>query len=104
MSRVCRSRYLLFKGQIYAVKYFFSRGYDCGPAGDGSVSAKAVQEKMTALIAAEDKAHPYSDQELTDRLAAEHIYIARRTVAKFRRQLGIPKSCIRRQLKNSLIR
>lgn len=104
VSRVCRSRYLLFEGQIYAVKYFFSRGYDCGPAGDGSVSAKAVQEKMTALIAAEDKAHPYSDQELTDRLAAEHIYIARRTVAKFRRQLGIPKSCIRRQLKNSLIR
>ena len=102
VSRVCRSRYLLFEGQIYAVKYFFTRGYDYGPAGDGSVSARAVQEKMTALIEGEDKAHPYSDQELTDRLAAEQIYIARRTVTKFRLQLGIPKSSIRKQLKNSL--
>jgi RNA polymerase sigma-54 factor len=49
------------------------------------------------MIDAEDKARPLSDEELVKRFTAEGIDIARRTVAKYREELGIPSSRRRRQ-------
>ena len=54
------------------------------------MSARSVKEKITTLIGAEDPGNPLSDQEIADRLSKdEGLRIARRTVAKYRDQLGI---------------
>ena len=67
---------------------------------EGEISDQAIRQKMAELIKEEDAAHPYSDQELTDRFAAADIHIARRTITKFRLKMRIPNSSIRRRLKN----
>ena len=54
-------------------------------------------KKIQALIANEDKEHPYSDQDVADYFSALHITIARRTITKFRQKLNIPNSNIRRR-------
>ena len=60
------------------------------------VSSLAVKNKIRGLIEAEDPAHPLSDARLAELLSREGIQIARRTVAKYREELRIPASSIRR--------
>ncbi len=59
-------------------------------ADGASVSQKTVQDRLKALVASEPRGKPYSDQKLADILSSEGFMIARRTVAKYRDQLGIP--------------
>ena len=53
------------------------------------MSSKAAKTRISEIIAAEDKARPLSDQKIVDMLKADGLNIARRTVAKYREQLGI---------------
>lgn len=95
VSRVCRHRYVLFEGRIYPLQSFLATAYPSDT--EGSVSDKVVMEKIAALIASEDKSHPYSDQDLSECLAlSDRISVARRTVTKLRQKLNIPNSRIRR--------
>ena len=57
-----------------------------------AVSAAAVKSHMQELLAAEDRYKPYSDQKLTEMLAERGVVVSRRTVAKYREELGIPAS------------
>lgn len=85
---------------MYRLQDFFAQAYACqNEYEDGEISDQAIKEKIRDHIAAEEPDHPWSDQELADWLAAQQIHIARRTVAKFRLQLQIPNSTIRRRLK-----
>ncbi|NCO19165.1 MAG: RNA polymerase factor sigma-54, partial [Gammaproteobacteria bacterium] len=61
------------------------------------VSATAVRAILERLIREEDPDQPLSDQVLVERLAASGLLLARRTVAKYREQLGIPNSSQRRR-------
>lgn len=100
VSRVCHGRYVLFSGHVYRLQDFFAQAYACqNEYEDGEISDQAIKEKIRDHIAAEAPDYPWSDQELADWLAAQQIHIARRTVAKFRLQLQIPNSTIRRRLK-----
>lgn len=99
VSRVCRGRFVLFQGRTCPVQDFFAQAYRDDADMYGEISDKEIQQKMLALVASEDPAHPYSDQELSDTLSAENIHIARRTITKFRQKLNIPNSSIRRRLK-----
>ena len=56
----------------------------------------AVKQSVKELIESEDRAHPYSDQELSRLLGRRNIKISRRTVAKYREELGIKGSLDRR--------
>ena len=95
VSRVCRHRYVLFEGRIYPLQSFLATAYPSDT--EGSVSDKVIMEKIAALIASEDKSHPYSDQDLSECLAlSDRISVARRTVTKLRQKLNIPNSRIRR--------
>lgn len=95
VSRVCRHRYVLFEGRIYPLQSFLATAYPSDT--EGSVSDKVVMEKIAALVASEDKSHPYSDQDLSECLAlSDRISVARRTVTKLRQKLNIPNSRIRR--------
>jgi RNA polymerase sigma-54 factor len=62
------------------------------------VSSRSVKESISALIEGEDKQEPLSDQAIADELGKEGIKIARRTVAKYRVQLGINSQRYRKQM------
>ncbi len=89
ISRVSNGKYMQTPHGVKELKYFFDSRVGREDGGD-DVSARSVKEKITTLIGAEDPGNPLSDQEIADRLSKEEgLRIARRTVAKYRDQLGI---------------
>lgn len=79
---------------LFSTGHFFSRKTG---GGDRPLSEQALRLWIARMVREEDPAHPYSDQDLSERLAAEGITLARRTVAKYRKALGIPPSYRRRR-------
>ena len=65
--------------------------------GEEAISDQQAKGALKALVAAEDPAHPLSDQALAEALAKQGIPMARRTVAKYREQLGIASTRERRR-------
>src|SRR5215831_4698806 len=78
---------------VFPLKYFFQPGIFS--AQGGPVATVAVKDALRAVIGTEDTAHPLSDMALASALRARGFAIARRTVAKYRDELGIPP-CHRR--------
>ncbi len=70
--------------------------------GENGPAAKAVRHRIRALVAAEAPGAILSDDAIVERLRADGIEIARRTVAKYRKALRIPSSAERRRLKATL--
>jgi len=97
VSRAIANKYIRTPHGVFEFKYFFTPGYqnDSG----ASVSNTSVKEMIADQIAGEDKAAPFSDQELVSKLQEKGINIARRTVAKYREELGILPSNLRRDYK-----
>ena len=94
VSRAIANKYLKTPHGIFDFKYFFTPGYQA--ESGASVSNTSVKEMIADLISIEDKGGPLSDQELVTKLQAKGITIARRTVAKYREELGILPSNLRR--------
>ena len=95
MSRVTTNKYVHTQQGIFELKYFFNAGISRGDGDD--LASEAVKTKIKALIDREDQSKPFSDQKLVTLLAEENINIARRTVAKYREQLGVGSSSKRRR-------
>jgi RNA polymerase sigma-54 factor len=97
VSRAIANKYIRTPHGVFEFKYFFTPGYqnDSG----ASVSNTSVKEMIADLVAGEDKGAPFSDQELVAKLQEKGINIARRTVAKYREELGILPSNLRRDYK-----
>jgi RNA polymerase sigma-54 factor len=72
---------------VFLLKYFFTGRVS---ASDGDVSVKRAKVVLEDIIDDEDKSSPLSDEELTAELSKRGIRVARRTVAKYRRELDIP--------------
>ena len=96
VSRVTTNKYLHTPQGIFELKYFFNAGISRTTGDD--LASEAVKTRIKKLIDAEDTGHPYSDQKLVELLEQEGIDIARRTVAKYREQLGVLSSSKRRKL------
>ncbi len=95
VSRATTGKYIHTPRGTFELKHFFSVAI---PTIDGkTVSATAVRATLERLIRDEDPDHPLSDQILVERLADSGLLLARRTVAKYREQLGIPNSSQRRR-------
>ena len=95
VSRATTGKYVHTPRGTFELKYFFSVAI---PTEDGRpVSATAVKARLDALIREEDPARPLSDQALAECLAEDGLKLARRTVAKYRDQLGIANSSKRRR-------
>jgi RNA polymerase sigma-54 factor len=77
------------------MKYFFTPGYQT--AGGESMSNTSVKEAILDLVKAEDGNSPLSDKEIVEILSERGIPIARRTVAKYRTELNILPSNMRRK-------
>ena len=95
ISRTVADKYADTPRGIFALRDFFMGGTQT--AGGQEVSWDRVRVRLKALIGAEDKSGPLSDEQLVEMLRAEGIDLARRTVAKYREELDIPSSRRRRQ-------
>ncbi|MFT5337391.1 MAG: RNA polymerase sigma-54 factor [Luteibaculaceae bacterium] len=96
ISRVANSKYIQTPYGNYLLKYFFSEALT---SSDGEqVSSREVKAILDESIAGEDKKKPLTDQKLMAVLEEKGYNIARRTVAKYREQLGIPVARLRKEL------
>ena len=93
VSRAIREKYLQCARGVYPLSFFFSR--EVGAAGEGT-SVHQIKSRLRELVEGEDKARPLSDQKLCQLLEGEGVTISRRTVAKYRDELGISSASGRR--------
>lgn len=91
VSRTLGHKALQCRQGVFPLGWFFGRA-----VGEG-LSPQGVQARIAQLVAEEDSRCPHSDQELMERLQAEGIPVARRTVAKYRQALGLPPSYRRKR-------
>jgi RNA polymerase sigma-54 factor len=95
VSRAIANKYIRTPHGVFPFKYFFTPGYK---AGNGeSVSNKTIKDMISQIIEEENPAKPFSDQSIVDQLKTKKIEIARRTVAKYREELGILPTNLRRR-------
>lgn len=90
VSRAIRGKYLQYKRTVL-IKDLFQGGLE-NKGADEDVSIDNIKERLKQLVEKEDKEKPLSDQQLVERLKEQGITISRRTVAKYRTQLGIRDS------------
>lgn len=94
VSRAVRHKYMQTPRGLYPMKFFFTGGTQ---SEEGDVQTwDAVKQKISEMVAAEDKQNPLSDDEIVKKLGEGGINIARRTVTKYRKALNIPTSRQRR--------
>ena len=96
ISRVVGGKYVHCDFGVYELKYFFSEGV-ATHSGD-KVSSREVKAIIDDVIRQEDKSRPLSDRALAEILDARGFQIARRTISKYRKQLGIPVARMRREI------
>ncbi len=95
ISRVTTNKYVHTPQGVFELKYFFNSAIN---SLDGeSIASESVKEHIRNIIKSENKAKPYSDQEVADLLRNLNINIARRTVAKYRETMGILPSRKRKE-------
>ncbi|WP_417601598.1 RNA polymerase sigma-54 factor [Pararhodobacter oceanensis] len=95
ISRAVSGKAIDVDGRLWPLSVFFSSAIK---GADGPVAAGAVKKRLAELIAGEPAGQPLSDESLVEKLNAEGVDIARRTVAKYRQGLRIPSSAVRRRL------
>ena len=96
ISRVSNSKYVETNFGIYPLKYFFSESMQTDSGEE--ISTREVKKIMKEHIDGEDKRKPLTDEELASILKEKGYIIARRTVAKYREQLGIPVARLRKEI------
>ena len=98
VSRVTANKYMATNRGIFELKYFFTASIASADGGEAH-SAESVRHRIKQMIDAEAPNDVLSDDTLVERLRAEGVDIARRTVAKYREALRIPSSVQRRREK-----
>ena len=92
VTRALRHKYLQCRQGLFPMEYFFAR-----PMGAEGASPQRVKVALARMIQGEDPGRPLSDQALGERLQAAGMPLARRTVAKYRREMGLPPAYRRRR-------
>ena len=96
ISRVVNSKYIETHFGIYSLKYFFSEGLE-NQEGE-EVSTRELKKALQECVDNEDKHHPLTDDQLVSVMSSKGYKVARRTIAKYRDQLNIPKARLRKEL------
>ncbi|OGF97632.1 MAG: RNA polymerase sigma-54 factor [Candidatus Glassbacteria bacterium RBG_16_58_8] len=95
VSRVTNQKYCQTPRGVFKLKFFFSSGIETFDGDE--VSARGIRAKISRLIEQEESSKPYTDQSIVNSLKKEGIKIARRTVAKYRDQMGILSARMRKR-------
>ncbi|HIC63351.1 MAG TPA: RNA polymerase factor sigma-54 [Gemmatimonadetes bacterium] len=96
VSRVTNKKYVQTPRGVYSLKYFFSSGIST-TSGEAT-SSRGVKDRIKSHISNEDPLKPLTDQAIVRLLVIDGIKIARRTVAKYREQLGILSARMRKRV------
>jgi RNA polymerase sigma-54 factor len=96
VSRVTNKKFVQTPRGVYSLKYFFSSGLST--VGGEDLSARAVRDKIKGMVSEEDPKKPLTDQAIVSRLKSDGVKIARRTVAKYRDQMGILPARMRKRV------
>lgn len=96
VSRVTNEKFVQTPRGVFPLKFFFSSGLST-TSGD-EVSARGIKAQIEKLVADEDTGKPLTDQAIVNILKKDGIQIARRTVAKYRDQLGILSARMRKRV------
>ncbi len=96
ISRVVNSKYIETHFGIFPLKYFFSEGLE-NQQGE-EVSTRELKKALRECVDAEDKRKPLTDDQLVAQMSKRGYKVARRTIAKYRDQLDIPKARLRKEL------
>lgn len=96
VSRVVNSKYIETHFGIFPLKYFFSEGME-NKEGE-EVSTRELKKALQECVDAENKKKPLTDEQLVEEMAKKGYKVARRTIAKYRGQLGIPLARWRKEL------
>ena len=94
VSRAVSGKYMSTPRGLFELKYFFTSGYTT--AEGESVSNESVRQAISEIVKSENQRRPLSDQDIVTMLSERGLPIARRTVAKYREQLGILPSHLRK--------
>lgn len=95
VSRGVTGKYMATPYGLFELKHFFAGGYRTSTGLD--IASTSIKQRLRELVGEEDAAKPLSDQKLAELLSAEGVTVARRTVAKYREELGIEPSWARRR-------
>jgi len=94
VSRAVANKYAHTPQGVFELRFFFSEGVQ-GPSG-ATTPLLVLKRKVRKMIEEEDPRHPLTDEQITQRLRAEGFHVTRRTVAKYREDMGIPSTHHRR--------
>ena len=95
ISRAIHSKYMQTPHGVFPLKFFFSGAVN---EANKDVSSHNVKEEIKRMIESEDKKHPLSDQDVLNYFGAKGLKMARRTVNKYRQELQIPPSHLRKEI------
>ncbi len=96
VSRVTNEKFVQTPRGVLPLKYFFSSGLST--TGGEDVSARGIKAQIQKLVEDEDAKHPLTDQAIVNILKESGVQIARRTVAKYRDQLGVLSARMRKRV------
>lgn len=98
ISRAIKEKYIYTDKGIVKIKNLFTTGISAQQSSDEDVSARKIKNSIKELIDKENKQSPLSDQAICDILNTSSVKISRRTVAKYREEIGIKSSSMRKRL------
>jgi RNA polymerase sigma-54 factor len=95
VSRAISGKYVQTPRGLFELKFFFKNGLD--NTNGSSTSSESIKKMIKEMVGGEDPYNPLSDQKIADDLKKKGIIISRRTVAKYREEIGIPSSAKRKR-------
>ncbi|MDE6028508.1 MAG: RNA polymerase factor sigma-54 [Muribaculaceae bacterium] len=98
ISRATNGKYVATPWGVFPLRFFFSDSVGEATEGSEALTNRKIEEEIRALVEAEDKKHPLSDQHIMEEMEARGFEISRRTVAKYRDRLKIPVARLRKEM------
>jgi len=95
VSRATNNKYIQTPQGVFPLKFFFASGVD--NCSGNSISSESIKKILSEYVNNENSIKPYTDQQLTNMLKSQGIEISRRTVAKYRSELGIVSTSKRKR-------
>ena len=99
VSRAVNGKYLQSAQGVYELRYFFTGTSRFSGLNGDAASSESLKVMIRNLVEGEDRTTPLSDRSIAEAIMVTGVQISRRTVAKYREELGIPASSMRRRVK-----
>lgn len=99
VSRAVNGKYLQCPQGVFELRYFFSGTSNFTGSDGQEATSEGLKSMIEKLVEAEDRASPMSDRRIAEAILIKGIAVSRRTIAKYREEMGIPPSSVRRRQK-----